>query len=150
MDFYKIQSRHTKGGRSILQAGPWKVLSVYSYAPGSRLPPWKEIKVSNVVQGQGGGAARRIPATSPATLTGEVAGEGLVVVGNRLGCLLTAERQPAVGCGGGWWRRPLGALLRRACSSAWPTSGRGSFACARGRREQHVSAVKSGRRWSSP
>jgi hypothetical protein len=68
------------------------VLSVYSYAPGSRLHPWKEIKVSNVVQGQGGGAAGQIPATSPAALAGEVAGEGLVVAGNRLGCLLTVER----------------------------------------------------------
>jgi hypothetical protein len=66
--------------------------------------------VSNVVQGQGGGAAGRIPATSPAALAGEVAGEGLVVAGNRLGCLLTAERQSAVGCGGGRRRPPLGAL----------------------------------------
>jgi hypothetical protein len=133
-----------------LQSDPWKVLSVYNYAPGSRLHPWKEIKVSNVVQGQGGGAASRIPATSPAALAGEVAGEGLVVVGNRLGCLLMVERQPAVGCGGGRRQRLLGALLRRACNSAWPTSWRGSFAGARGRREQHVSALKSGRRLSSP
>jgi hypothetical protein len=97
-----------------------------------------------------GGAAGRIPATSPAASVGEVGGVGLVIAGNRLGCLLTAERQPAVGCGGDRRQPPLGALLRRACSSSWPTSGRGSLASARGRREQHVSAVKSNQRWSSP
>jgi hypothetical protein len=41
-------------------------------------------------------------------------------------------------------------VARLACSSAWPTSGCGSFAGARGRREQHLSVVKSDRRWSSP
>jgi hypothetical protein len=104
--------------RFISRTDPWKVLSVHSYAPGSQLHPWKEVRVSNVVQGQGGGAAGRIPATSPAALAGEAAGEGLGVAGNRLGCLLTAERRPAVGCGGGWRRPPLRALLRRAGGSA--------------------------------
>jgi hypothetical protein len=38
--FYKIQSRHTKGGRSILQSDPWKVLTVmplvHDYTPGKK------------------------------------------------------------------------------------------------------------------
>jgi hypothetical protein len=88
--------------------------------------------------------------TSPAALAGEVAGEGLGVAGNRLGCLLTAERRPTVRCGGGQRRRPLGALLWRAGGSAWPTSGRGSFVGARGRREWHVLTLQAAEGWSSP
>jgi hypothetical protein len=52
--------------------------------------------------------------------------------------------------GGDRWRRPLEWLLRRAGGSAWPTRGGGTSVGARGRREQHVFAVNSGRRWISP
>jgi hypothetical protein len=75
-----------------------------------------------VALGAWGGAARRIPATSPAVLAGGAAGEGLGVSGNRLGGLLTAKRRPAAGCGGGRRRPTLGALLRRAGSLARATS----------------------------
>jgi hypothetical protein len=101
-------------------------------------------------KGLEGGVARRIPVRPAVGVAGKLAREGLGVVGIRLGGLHTVERRLTVGCGGRRRRRPLRALLRRACSLAWPTSGRGSFAGARGRREQHVSAVKGGRRWSSP
>jgi hypothetical protein len=78
-DFSKSQLKHTKGVRFISRTDPWKVLGVHSYAPGSQLHPWKEVRVTNVVQGQGGGTAGRIPANSPAALAGEVAGGGLGV-----------------------------------------------------------------------
>jgi hypothetical protein len=99
-DFSKLQLKHTKGVRFISETDPWKVLGVQSYAPGSQLHPWKEVRVSNVVQGQGDGAAGRIPVTSPAALAGEVAREGLGVARERFECLHTAGRGPAGGLGG--------------------------------------------------
>jgi hypothetical protein len=100
--------------------------------------------------GAWGGAAGRIPATSPTALVGEVAGEGLGVTREQFVCLHAEGRGPAGGHGGDRWRRPLEWLLRRAGGSAWPTSEGGTYVGARGRREQHVLAVKSGRRWISP
>jgi hypothetical protein len=51
--FYKVTSKTHKRVRIISRSDPWKVLSAYRYALGSRLHPWKEVRVSNVVQGQG-------------------------------------------------------------------------------------------------
>jgi hypothetical protein len=50
--------------------------------------------------GQGGGAAGRIPASSPVVLAGKVAGEGLGFTRARFGHLLAAGRWPE-GLGGG-------------------------------------------------
>jgi hypothetical protein len=125
-DFSKLQLKHTKGVRFISRTDPWKVLGVHSYAPGSQLHPWKEVRVSNVVQGQGGGATGRIPATSLAALGGEVAGEGLGVTRERFVCLHAAGRGSAGGHGGRRRRRPLEALLRRAGGLAWTASECGS------------------------
>jgi hypothetical protein len=139
-----------KRGKIHIAIRPLETVECLQLCPWFTITPLESNQSEQCSPGARGGAAGRIPATSLVALAGEVAGEGLVVAGNRLGCLLMAERQPGVGCGGGRRRQPLGALPHRACSSAWPTSGRGSFAGARGRREEHMSAVKSGRRWSSP
>jgi hypothetical protein len=80
-----------------------------------------------VVLGLRGGAAGRNPATSPAVLAGEAVGEGLGSTRVRFGCLLAVERGPATPVGGAGRWAPLGALLRRAGSRAWATSGLGSF-----------------------
>jgi hypothetical protein len=64
--------------------------------------------------GYGGGAAGGIPATSPASLAGEVAREGPGVERARWGCSFVAGATPAGWHGGDPRRRPLGALLWRA------------------------------------
>jgi hypothetical protein len=62
--------------------------------------------------GQGARAAGWNPATSPAVLAGEAAGEGLGSTRVRFGCLLAVERRLATTVGGAGRRAPLGALLR--------------------------------------
>jgi hypothetical protein len=66
--------------------------------------------------GQGGGAAGRNLATSPAVLAGEAAGEGL---GSTRARFLRFGRVGTVageGLGGARPGRPQGALLQQACS----------------------------------
>jgi hypothetical protein len=67
-----------------------------------------------VVPGVEGGASDRIPATSPAGSTGEVAREGPGAEGKRLGGLLMSEGWPAVGDGGGRGGNHSGELASRA------------------------------------
>jgi hypothetical protein len=149
-DFSKLQVKHTKEEGTFCE-WPLENFKKITDRPlvCTKLPGtiWGFVMWSKEARGS---AAGWIPARLAAGVAEKVAREGLGIVGIRLRGLLTVERQPTVGCGGRRWQRPLGALLQRACSSAWPTSGCGSFAGARGRREQHLSAVKSGRRWSSP
>jgi hypothetical protein len=73
-------------------------------------------------KGARGGAACRIPATSPAGSAGEAAREGPGVERKQLGGLLTSERRPAVGDGGRRRRRPREKPLRRAGGLSRPTS----------------------------
>jgi hypothetical protein len=78
-------------------------------------------------KGARGGAAYRIPATSPAGSAGEAAREGPTVERKQLGGLLTSERRPAVGNGGRRRRRPREKPLRRAGSSGSSTGELGSY-----------------------
>jgi hypothetical protein len=80
-----------------------------------------------------GGAARNNSGDLAGELGRGVAGEGLGVERTRSGHSLAAETGPAAGRGGDRWRRPLGALLRRAGGSGGSTSERGGFRGARGR-----------------
>jgi hypothetical protein len=80
----------------------------------------------NVALGAQGGAASRNPASSPAFLAREAAGDGLGFTGARSGCLFAAGPVPAGGHDGGRWRAPLKVLLRRAGSLSRATSERGS------------------------
>jgi hypothetical protein len=94
-------------------------------------------------KGARGGAACRIPATSPAGSAGETAWEGPGVERKRLGGLLTSEGRPAVGDGrrsgtagadgGGRGRKHSSELAARADQQAnWeatrdPREGRSSM-----------------------
>jgi hypothetical protein len=121
-NFSKLQLQHTKEVRFISRTDPWKVLVVHSYAPGSQLQPRQEFRASYVVQGAWGGAAGRIPATSPAALAEEVAGEGLGVTGERCVCLHAVGRGLAGMGGGVRWRPPRERLLRRTGGPPWTTN----------------------------
>jgi hypothetical protein len=80
-----------------------------------------------VVPGVEGGAAGRIPATSPAGSAGEVAREGPGVERKWLGGLLTSEGRPAVGDGGRRRWQTQEKPLRRAGGSGRTTSARGGY-----------------------
>jgi hypothetical protein len=68
--------------------------------------------------GQGGGAADRHPATSPAVLAKEVARQGLGSTRARFLRFGWVDTVAGEGLGGARHGRSRGALLRRACGQA--------------------------------
>jgi hypothetical protein len=136
--------------RIIFHKDPWKDLWVHIKVLGLHKTPQNHLKPYNVPLGAWGRCGRWNSVDLADELGREVAREELGVEQARSECSLAAGRRPEGVYGGDPSRRPLEWLLWRAGGSAWPTSGGGTSVGVRGRREHHVSAVKSGQRRISP
>jgi hypothetical protein len=123
-----MQPKHTRGNDSFREKAPGKIWMLTDMPFVCTKDPGTTWVLAMWPLSQGGGAAGQNPATSPAVLAGEAAGEGLGFTRARFGCLLEAKRRPAATVGGAGRRAPLGLRFRRTGGSVWPTSrGMGSI-----------------------